>query len=636
MRDRYVFIIILAITILFFFEPLFTNKTFVYRDIHLLIYPMKIFATECIKKGFLPFWNPYILCGSPFLAQIHHQTLYPPSILVYYLPFAFGIELFVTLHVFLAGLFFYFLIKDQGLNSASSLFASLSYVFSGIFLSTGNFIITLSTATWTPLLVFFYIRALKKQSIRYAILSGIITTISFLSGTPDYLYLDILLLFFLTLTWIFYKKSLFGLKSFLILGLVGISISLFQLTPFLELVFLSNRIKGLSFSDVSLWSLGLYDMLCLFIPNGGAIPSEKYVLPYIGQQMTTSLYMGILPLILAIFAIFWEKKKSLYFWGLISIFSIILAGGKYLGLYYLFYKFLPGFSMLKDPVKALHLFSFSASILAGFGFNQIFSKDIRKGLLLFLFLFLFFSLIFKYTPILLEIMKTLNPPYRINNNEIEIWRFFVSLNCLKVAVFLLGFYILISIKKRLSLHLFYCAIIFLTLFDLWTFNSHFHYMINEEFYRKPPKVSRFIKDRKRFFHFSPSKMVFYVGPKVGYPDFVATKEILCGNIGMIFKLYAISGYESMYLFDTISFLGLPKDVLWKITGVRYIISDKFYINPHFLPRTVFTSFYKVMDRKDILRYIFCPNFNPEKEVVLEEKPKKSQESEGQRVRGKYY
>ncbi|MBU1599900.1 hypothetical protein KKG61_07340, partial [bacterium] len=149
--NRYIPFLLLASTILLFFgEALFSSKTLIYRDIHTLLYPGKIFATSCIRDGFLPFWNPYILCGSPFMAIPYHQVLYPPSILVYLLPFAFGIDLFFFLHILLAGIFFYLLMRDQGLDLTSSLFASLSYVFGGIFLSTGAIMATTLTATWTP------------------------------------------------------------------------------------------------------------------------------------------------------------------------------------------------------------------------------------------------------------------------------------------------------------------------------------------------------------------------------------------------------------------------------------------------------------------------------------------------------
>ncbi|MDI6751436.1 MAG: YfhO family protein [bacterium] len=633
MNKIILFILLLAISFLFFGELLFSNKTFVYRDIHLLVYPGKLFATSCIRDGFLPFWNPYILCGSPFMAIPYHQVLYPLSILVYSLPFAFGIDLFFFLHILLAGLFFYLLMRDQGLSSGSSLFASLSYTFSGIFLSTGAIMATTLTATWTPILLLLYLRSLKMQSIKYALLSGLVVAVQFLSGTPDYVCLDLGLLFLLTMNWIVYKKSLFPIKSFVLLVLAGIGLCLFQILPFLEFVFLSDRMGGLSFSEVSLWSLGLYEILNIFIPLGTAIPSDGYILPYIGQKMTTSFYMGILPIILAISAPFWIKRRFVLFWTAAAIFSLCLSAGKYLPIYPFFYKYLPGFSMLRDPVKAMHLFSLSASILAGFGFNRLFSKDITKRLILFLFFYLFLHLLFSHTNILFKIGNGLHLPYRVIIEEVFFWKYFVAGNCLKVSAILLGysllFYLIYKAKIQRSLGL--SAIIILTIFDLYTFNGRLSYLINEDFYKEEPKIAKNLKNGRFFSPATAKKMVKHIGGKSTLEDFILSKEVLYGNMGMAFGLYNVGGYEGIYLKDFNSLTeNIPTRVLLKIMGVQDILlfGDEeivSYKNQDSVPRPLFVKGKRVIqDRKSILEYMKSSGFDPEKEVILEEEPKEFQ------------
>ncbi|MFH0775358.1 MAG: YfhO family protein [bacterium] len=629
---RMPFLLLAFVTLLFFGELLFSSMTLVYRDICLLLYPGKIFTTCCIRNGILPFWNPYIFCGSPFMAIPYHQTLYPLSILVYCLPFAFGIDLFVCIHIFLAGLFFYLLMRDQGLDLASSLFASLSYTFSGIFLSTGNTIITLSSATWTPLLLLFYLRSLKMQNIKYAFLSGLLVAIQFLSGTPDYLCLDLILLFLLTMSWAVYKKGYFPIKSFVLVGLSGIGLCLFQLLPFLEFVLLSNRMGGLSFSEVSLWSLGLYETLNIFIPLGTSLPSEGYIFPYIGQKMTTSFYIGILPIILAISAPFWIKRRFVLFWAGIAIFALLLSAGRHLPIYPFFYKYLPGFSMLRDPVKAMHLFSLSASILAGFGFSQHICKDITKRLILVSFLYTSLYLLFGYTNILLEIGKGLHLPYQTTLEEIFLWKHFVAANCLKVSVILLLISLLVYLihRGKIGRTLGLSAIIILTVFDLYTFNGRLNYLINENFYKNKPKIAKSLKNG-RFFSYSISKkMVKYIGAKSTLEDFIFSKEVLYGNMGMVFGLYNIGGYEGIYHKDFDSLIkNVPARTLTKIAGVQNILYYEdgkiiSYKNSDSIARPFFVKKKRVIqDRKSILEYMKSPSFDPEKEVILEEEPKKS-------------
>ncbi|MEW6102613.1 MAG: YfhO family protein [bacterium] len=563
------FLVLFFVVFLFFGKALFSHKTFVYRDIHLLMYPMKIYASSCIKNGIFPFWNPYILCGAPFAAQVHHQTLYPLSIINYILPIFFSLDLFIFLHIFLAGVFFYLLMKDQGLDSSSSLFASLSYAFSGIFLSFGNIFITITTATWSPLLLLFYLRALRRNSIFYSIVSGLVIAIEFLAGLPDFLFYDIILLSLLSFAFIFHKKSIFPLRSLFITGIVSIGISLFQLLPFLELVSLSNRKAGISFEQSSLWSLFPQEFIGFFIPLFTSIPSEEgYVFPYLGQKMVTSFYIGILPILLAIQAPFFIRRRIILFFSSILIFSLFLSMGKNLSLYPFLYKFLPFFSLMRNPIKTLHLVSISLSILAGFGF--FYSKDKSKIFVPATLLFLFLAFLFYLNPkSLFFLVAKLPSPYKTNPFEVSLWYSFVFKNCLYISLILLIAILILKRKKHIA-----PLLICLTIFDLYLFNGNLNYLIDEGFYKKKPEIVEMLKGK--FIRYIPAssniqEMVKHIGERSRYKDFLLSKAILHGNFGMLFGLFNAGGYEGIILSD---FSNLPIYKLAKMLGVKYLISKE--------------------------------------------------------------
>ena len=157
-----------------------------------------------------------------------------------------------------------------------------------------------------------------------------------------------------------------------------------------------------------------------------------------------------------------------------------------------FYKYLPGFSMLRDPVKAMHLFSLSASILAGFGFSKLFSKDTTKRLILFSFIYISLYLLFGYTNTLFEIGSRLYLPYQTTLEETLLWKHFVAGNCLKVSIILLGYSLLIYLiyKGKIQRIFGLSAIIILTIFDLSTFNSKLNYLIDEDFYKNEPRIAK--------------------------------------------------------------------------------------------------------------------------------------------------
>ncbi|MEW6103066.1 MAG: YfhO family protein [bacterium] len=654
---KYSFSLVLLLVTFLFFGDILSSKTLFHKDMHTLLYPAKLFIYNSIKDGVFPFWNPYNACGEPLIPILYYQTLYPFSIFSYIFPSCLGMDIFIFLHIFLGSLFFYFLMKDQGLDISSSLFASLSYGFSGIFISLGNWV-CLSTATWSPLILLFYIRALKRGSIFYTFASCVILVLGFCAGFPEVSFFCFLLLIFLTIAYIIHKKSFFSLKLFLITSLIIAGIGLFIFLPFLEFVLFSQRAGGISFSESTICSLSPFELLEFIFPCFYNIPREGYISSYFGEKITTSIYIGIFPIILAISAIFWIRNKNILFWGFVFILSLLIALGNNTPFYHILYKYIPCFNIIRYPVKALHLSGLAGSYLAGFGFFYLISQAHKKEMgkkfillsLFFVLLFLFFYYERKYVfHILNYIMKGLYAPGRMEKGDIYIWYSFVSLNFLKVAfiLFLIGIVVHFVYKYKISFILLKGFLITITIYDLYTFNGKLNYLIDEDFYKETPNIVEVLKDGYARFILTPDSKE-EMGR--GVEDYIS-REILWGNQHLPFRLFNAMGYEVIFIGGLLDFANsMPMNVFMKIMGVKYIVSlfpligkdislhwknGPIYVykyNCH-MNRAIFVSNAKVMDKDKILDYMSSPNFNPEKEVVLEEKPKKSQESEGQRVKG---
>src|SRR6516164_3798289 len=86
-------------------------QTFVIRDFGFFVHPLAFFQRECFWRGELPFWNPYLYCGAPFLAQWNTMPLYPPALVYVLLPLTWGLGMFCLLHVWWAGLGMSFLTR---------------------------------------------------------------------------------------------------------------------------------------------------------------------------------------------------------------------------------------------------------------------------------------------------------------------------------------------------------------------------------------------------------------------------------------------------------------------------------------------------------------------------------------------
>ncbi|NTV58570.1 MAG: hypothetical protein HGA74_14995, partial [Deltaproteobacteria bacterium] len=110
---------------------------YLFRDIvlsgHLLIgddfftfyLGMKKFLYDQVRLHHeIPYWNPYIFGGMPFWAHFESTIFYPLGFLFYLVSpeKAYGYTMF--LHVFLAGLFMYLLVRSLGVSAVGGFVAS--------------------------------------------------------------------------------------------------------------------------------------------------------------------------------------------------------------------------------------------------------------------------------------------------------------------------------------------------------------------------------------------------------------------------------------------------------------------------------------------------------------------------------
>lgn len=95
-------------------------------------YPWKFFTINEIKKGNIPFWNPYSFSGTPHLANYQSAVLSPFNLL-YLLPIPFITiwGLVVILQPLLAGIFTYLFARTLKISRMGALISCLSFMFCG-------------------------------------------------------------------------------------------------------------------------------------------------------------------------------------------------------------------------------------------------------------------------------------------------------------------------------------------------------------------------------------------------------------------------------------------------------------------------------------------------------------------------
>ena len=110
-------VLFLAVTVALFRAFVFTDEMLYGGDTLSLGYVARSLYAEALSSlGRVPGWAPHLLGGTPFIEALSGgDSLYPPSLLLLLLTAphrALGWKL--VLHVFLAGLFFYFWIRAIG------------------------------------------------------------------------------------------------------------------------------------------------------------------------------------------------------------------------------------------------------------------------------------------------------------------------------------------------------------------------------------------------------------------------------------------------------------------------------------------------------------------------------------------
>jgi hypothetical protein len=380
MRKEYVYIsfLFLGIAVIYFAPVVFSGQAFASRDLYNFFTPRRFFAAESIRSGSIPLWNPYVASGVPFLANHQSSLFYPVSLLYYVLPFQIGFKYFIIIHYYLAGLFMFFLMRYWKYDPPSSITAGIVFMFGGYMISILDNLAFLTSAVWLPLIVLFFDRSLRERQSRYSILTGIIIGFQILGGDAScyilstFLFMGAYLLYYLITEEGFTISQQGKIICFFPLAwVIGIGVSAIQIVPFIEFLFHSTRMEGLSYEGITKWSYTPLELLQLLVPYvfGTTVPMCRWF----GQLWLDTLYIGVFPLVLVIGALCWSRNRFTFFMLLIMVFSLFMALGKYNPLAYWFTS-VPGINRIHYPVKYLFLTGFALAVLSGRGFSVLFEK----------------------------------------------------------------------------------------------------------------------------------------------------------------------------------------------------------------------------------------------------------------------
>ncbi|MBX9567433.1 MAG: hypothetical protein K2X77_00995, partial [Candidatus Obscuribacterales bacterium] len=151
-----IYLAALLVLLAVYYWPCLTGTgDFFISDLSFYFQPFCQFIGRELRAGILPLWNPYLYSGMSQLAVPSPALFYPPSFLLFLLPFSLGLSIYMILHQLIGAVGTYLFLRRVGATIESSCFAALAFSLCAYnFTLIQNFTLP-ATICWLPLALYF-------------------------------------------------------------------------------------------------------------------------------------------------------------------------------------------------------------------------------------------------------------------------------------------------------------------------------------------------------------------------------------------------------------------------------------------------------------------------------------------------
>jgi hypothetical protein len=342
------------------------------NDPYTQIYPMARLASQWMRSGYIPLWNPFQFCGHPFLASVVYGIFYPLNFPYLLMSTAAAIEAIAALHLFLAGLFTYLYGRTIRLSRVGAMLAAIIFMLSGFVTSQALwFTPAIGSIVWLPVGFIAIERLFEQPRFEWSVLLAVAVAMPILAGWLQtwtysmhaigaYLAFRLLIMLLRKGGWPQFPRAAILAVAGLALGLCLAAV---QLLPSFELQGLGPRRPG---------RLTLQQSLSL-----GPVSPQKLLADTLDSRpgFPRPTYVGILPFFLIPLSVLSRRGRVrvLFMW-LLGLWSIAVAMSVYTPVFTLF-RMLPGGTWFRVPSRILFLAVFAGAVLSGIGLDVALTKD---------------------------------------------------------------------------------------------------------------------------------------------------------------------------------------------------------------------------------------------------------------------
>ena len=329
-------------------------------------------AKESLHRMEFPLWNPYIMAGTPLLANSQSALFFPLNWPFYFLPLFLGFTVSALLKMFIASMGTYAFGRRLSLSHFSSVLAGATYTFSIFNVFWLNHPHTNATIffPWLLLLAQNIIESPTRSNMGVL---GLLVGLQLLGGHVELAFqvaFAVSLFFFFGLTDYRKDRKALSLRVKIFGGgyTLGFLLAGVLMIPFLE--FLTQSATWEVRTGTKVFFMEPMGFLSLFLSD---IFSTKLKWPFdISIYHSVSLYVGICPLILGVMRLTLRPKRNVLFFGGLSLFGLAIAFG--VPPFFPLLTSLPLFKQAPNFYMVLfHVLSFS--LLGGMGLDWVSSGD---------------------------------------------------------------------------------------------------------------------------------------------------------------------------------------------------------------------------------------------------------------------
>ena len=366
-----------CITLVFYHGLWLPGLVLIERDAYRIFLPFQQYASERLLAGELPQWFPYEGLGRSFIGLTATGVFHPFSSLYFIFSAPDAYRASTLLSCLLAALGPFVLGRMLNFSHTGALLAGIAFALSGYIVSLTDNIQYLYPICVLPLFCAALEQALVTNRAWVVAPTAIWATVFLIGDMQTGYYYG-----FIALLWTATRAPaprFTAWRRCALITCLAVLLAGIQLGPSWVLFTSSERAQPKVFHDEALtWSthpLRLLTILAspvgddVFATSGQETVATDVQEKYIGYFWVESLYLGIPVIGLAFQGARYRRDLRVLVW--LGCLALLLALGRWGGLYELFFQYVPLWSAFRYPEKLMGFVAFAAAMLAGAGLDVL-------------------------------------------------------------------------------------------------------------------------------------------------------------------------------------------------------------------------------------------------------------------------